>query len=994
MPLSLLRLAVASVLLATALPAQVNLELRDLGPGRGKVVLGEGGIASQPPFDITTGSLGAAMAWADLNGDGADDLVLGAPTLTFFPQTGAEDDSGHVYVIFGDKENGNPASPADVDLVIETCTTVLNLVGTPNDRLGTSVASAGDLNNDGFEDVLLGAPGLDALGRTACGGAYVLWGSADLADLPATAGMPLCLIPIKNLLGANTSVFVGADSFAAAGMAVAGNVDADGDGISDVVVGAPLESTAPLAQNGTATVVYGAPSLKGQGNIDLGGFSSGEATVVSGADNFQLLGSALVGLGAFDATLPDGLGQDTGAGDDIAIGAPGTFGTGFFSGAVYVLRGRSSGTPAASYDSDDFGNGAGSAGLVWFGETTGDQFGSTVHSAGDLVDGNGFVELICSAPFQDPMGRVDAGSLYVIAGRLGSTDPVGFNVDQIGSGALGLRIAGASATAGILGLAAAPAGDFDGDGQLDLAVGFPGLTVFAGSAPVPQAGVVDILDGNGLTIPGVTQVDMAVGGMALSLMRLNGETGGSRAGVALEAGDFNGDGVIDLGVGASGAPSDPDPLDPTGQAFTKTGRAHVLFGPLLRVNSLSPTISHFEGPTVSLSIDNLDDATGLDIQLDGVSAVLDMVVEGTPGSVVLQPPVPPVPGDTVDLSVQLPGLSVVLADAFTFRALAIDTGPTPNPAVPGGLVSFTGQAFSSAADMSVTLGGMAATISSVDPLTGDLTIVAPAGLPPFVDQDISIVSSNGSVLLTDAIAYQPFVITDVTPATGPQDAGVFDNSLPFPGTDEVPVTLTMPTTTGTIPPETVVEFGSDATLWRAADIVSAVGDQLVVNLPHYYLFDETMVDIRVTTDDHQQVVTDAFTYEASDFEEFFDTATPAFGLAPRILAAGEFIPSNTMLFIIDEYSAQTQVINVLIGIDQLLPPMPLKGGLLGTTPLFFSFAFPAPPGGSVSLPATTDAALGASEGVTLYLQIGTVEKIGPNTLIGFSNLLSVTVRVP
>jgi hypothetical protein len=991
---SLLRVAAATIALTTAITAQTNFELRDIGPGRGKVILGEGGIASTPPFDVSDGSLGESMAWADLNGDGADDLILGAPTLTFFPVSASEDNSGHVYVIFGDVSNGNPASPADLDLVTDTCSTVLNLVGTPNDRLGASVCAAGDLNNDGFEDALIGAPGLDALGRTACGGAYILWGAADLADLPGSVGQPLCLIPIQNLLGAETTLLVGADSFAAAGMSVAGDVDSDGDGISDVVVGAPLQSVAPLSQNGTATVVYGAPGLQGSFTVDLGALGSGAATTISGADDFQLLGSALAGLGSFDATLPDGLGQDLVNGDDIAIGAPGTFGTGFFSGAVYVLRGRASGTPPTSYDTDDFGNGVGTAGLVWFGENTGDQFGSSVNSAGDLVGANGFVELVCGAPFQDPLGRTDAGSLYVLAGRLGSTDPVGFNVDQIGSGAMGLRIAGAAASAGLQGLSSCTAGDFNGDGQADLAVGFPALTVLSGLTTIPQAGAVDILDGSGLGIPAVTEVDMAVSGVSLSLMRLTGDAVGARAGTDLRAGDFNGDGQLDLALGASGAPSDPDPADFSGLAFTETGRGHVLFGPLLRVSTLTPVVSHFEGPTITLSIDNLTDASGLDIQLGGVSSVLDQVVLGTPGSVVFQPPLPAVPGAAVDLTVVLPGESVLLADVITYTALAIDSGPVPNPAVPGGLLTFTGQAFSSAADMSVTLGGFAATISSVDPLNGDLVVVAPAGLPAFVDQDISIVSSNGSVLLTDAISYEPFVVTDITPLSGPQDAGVFDAFQSFPGTPDVPVTLTIPTTSGTIPSEVVVEFGSDDKIWRAAEVVSSVGDQLVVNLPHYYLFDETLVDVRVTTDDHQQLLEDAFTYTASDFEEFFDTATPAFGTAPRVLAAGEFIPSNTLLFILDNYSPQTKVINVLIGIDQLLPPMPLKGGLLGTTPLSFSFAFPAPIGGSVSLPAVTDSLLAGSEGITLYLQLGTVEKIGPNTLIGFSNLLGVTVRVP
>jgi hypothetical protein len=991
---SLLRVAIVLSLLACALAAQPSIALRDIGPGRGKVFLGEGGLTTLPPFQVAAGSLGASLAWADLNDDGIDDLIVGAPSLTFFPVSANEDDSGHVYVIFGAADNGNPADPSDVDLVDDTCTTVINLAGSPGARFGTSVRAAGDLDGDGIEDVVIGAPGIEALGRTASGGAYVLWGATDLDDLPVTIGLPLCLIPVDNLLGAQVTLLAGADSFAAAGTSVDGNIDANGDGVSDVVIGAPLQSTGALSQNGTATVVYGSAGLKGQSIVDLAALGAGAATVVSGTQDFELLGSAVAALGAFDSTLPDGLGQDLAGGDDIAIGAPGFLGAGFFSGAVYVLRGRTAGTPAASYDSDDFGNGAGSAGLAWFGESTGDQFGSSVASAGDLIGFNGFVELVCGAPFHDALGRADAGSLYVIAGRLGATDPVGFDVDQIGSGALGLQIAGASAVGGVLGVSASPAGDFDVDGQPDLAVGFPGATVFSGALPLAQAGTVDVLDGGGLGIPAVSLIDMATDGLTLSLLRLNGEAPGSHAGSDLSSGDFNGDGFRDLAVGADGAPSDPDPLDFTGLAFSETGRAHVLFGPELRVADVTPTASHFLGPTVSLSIYNFDDATGLDIKVDGFSATLDLVTTGSLGTVVIQPPVPAVPGASVDISVDLPGLSVVLPDVLTYTALAIDSGPTPSTAVPGVVLTFSGQAFSSVGDMSVTIGGMNATILSVDPLAGDMTVTAPAGLPAFIDQDISIISSNGSVLLTDAIVYEPFVINDFTPTTGPQDAGVFDGSLPFPGQPDVPITFTMVTVAGTIPPETTVEFGGDALIWRAAEVVSMIGDQLIVNLPELYLFDETVVDVRVTTNDHVQLLDDAFTYMESDFLESFDLTDPACAESPRFLAAGELLASHTMLFIV-EYPTNTTDLGILIEFAQPVTPITKTfwcGALnVEFSPLGASFFVTAPPGNSLSLPLTTDATLAGLVGVPIYLQVIARIVDGPSTVVSFSEVLSATV---
>jgi len=502
-----------------------------------------------------------------------------------------------------------------------------------------------------------------------------------------------------------------------------------------------------------------------------------------------------------------------------------------------------------------------------------------------------------------------------------------------------------------------------------------------------------VLDGTGLGIPAVTLVDMASDGAALSILRLNGETPGSHAGAELQPGDFNADGFLDLAVGAPGAPSDPDPLDFTGMAFSETGRGHVLFGPELRVADVTPIVSHFEGPTVSMSIYNLDDATGLDILVDGVSATLGSVTTGTVGTLVFEPPVPAVPGATVALSVELPGLSVPLPDALTYTALAIDTGPFPNPTVPGATLAFTGQAFSTMSDMSVTIGGLPATILAVDPLAGDLSVTAPTGLPPFVDQDISIVSSNGSVLLNDAISYEPFVISSISPLTGPQDAGVFDAlAAPFKGQPDVPITLTMTTTNGVIPPETTVEFGSDATLWREAEVVSMVGDQLVVNLPHFYLFAESLVDVRVTTNDHQQVLDDFFTYEESDFEEFFGASDSSCSTPPRFLGAGELIPNNNLIFIV-EYPTSTTTLAILIGFAPLTPPMSLSGkcGKLGLVVDPSTFFFNPPPGGTFTLPLVTDSGLAALLGVSIYLQAAAKTVQGASVVVTFSEVLSATV---
>src|SRR5439155_15100324 len=117
--------------------------------------------------------VGAALADAgDVNGDGATDVVVGAPDAS----ANGRAQSGATYVVYG------RAVPGAIDLPTEAAGGFRVDGAATGDRLGTAVAAAGDVNADGRDDVLVGAPGASPLGRSGAGAAYVvLGGPLDLA---------------------------------------------------------------------------------------------------------------------------------------------------------------------------------------------------------------------------------------------------------------------------------------------------------------------------------------------------------------------------------------------------------------------------------------------------------------------------------------------------------------------------------------------------------------------------------------------------------------------------------------------------------------------------------------------------------------------------------------------------------------------------------------------------------------------------------------------
>jgi hypothetical protein len=346
-----------------------------------------------PDSDLSS-NFGVTVATGDVNADGFDDLIVAASLSDY----GALN-TGTVYLFYG-SASGIQATPA---------ARIPNPVGDTGASYGNSISFAGDINGDGFGDIVIGAPLSDA-GGVNWGAAFVCYGTASGFQSPCV-----------------TLTNPGGDASAQFGFSVSAAGDVNRDGYTDIAVAA-YNSSVGGASMGDVFIYLGSAS----------GIQTTPAQTITnpGGDAFSQFGRAIGYAGDVNG---DGIG-------DLLVGAPVSDVNGVDKGAVFVYYGSGTDFRTTGYGT-----------TAYPGSETSSLFGRPVVGNID-INGDGFSDFITGANSADIDGA-NMGAAFVFYGSASGILPTATKLSYSGgadaSNQFGMGVAG---------------GDLNGDGYADVVV--------------------------------------------------------------------------------------------------------------------------------------------------------------------------------------------------------------------------------------------------------------------------------------------------------------------------------------------------------------------------------------------------------------------------------------------------------------------------------------------------------------------------------------------
>ena len=433
-----------------------------------------------------------------------------------------------------------------------------------------------DLNGDLVPETIVGAPGDDETSTNA-GRVYVSFG------YPATQP--------TSTLKTNLTRLITIDGVSAgdlAGFAVGSIADLNGDGLAEILVGAPMMENGVITDAGGAFVVWGQNTASDVALSDpVAGLGDGFAMLGEAAQDH--VGTALTAVGDLNG---DGLAE-------ILVNATGNDAGGAEAGAAYVVWGASAETPISLANVA-----AGSGGFRIIGQAAGDGASRSIATVSDL-NGDGKAEVLIGAPGNDA-GGANAGAVYVVFGKATGTQ---VDLDAIAAGVGGFRITGVSGENA--GMMVTGLRDVNGDGRGDILLTAPG------------SGKAYVVFGKGTN----TNVNLATFASSGQGFVIRPTVAGDLEGMNFAAGgDFNRDGIADYIIGV--------PKNDTGS--TDLGAVYVVWGG----NHSTIDLSLVGGGIGGVMIDGAPNLPGFGVGGaigTSVATLPDMNGDGTPDILISNP---------------------------------------------------------------------------------------------------------------------------------------------------------------------------------------------------------------------------------------------------------------------------------------------------------------------------------------------------------------------